>query len=261
MSLAAECGVGVLAVTDHDSLAGVAEARAAGRALGVRVVPGVELSVKVPTGSMHLLGYFREEAPEPLSGRLEELRAARAARARRIVERLAAMGAPVTFEEVAGRAAGAIGRPHVAEALVAAGHARDRQDAFDRFLGNGGPADVPHEGLGPREAIALVRASGGAAVLAHPGTLDMGAKELGAFVQRLTSWGLAGIEVHRPEHTPERRRAYAELAHRNRIVAAGGSDFHRPGESLRPGDTGDPPLPADAIDRLLPARAERHPVP
>jgi predicted metal-dependent phosphoesterase TrpH len=80
-------------------------------------------------------------------------------------------------------------------------------------------------------------------------------------VQRLASWGLAGIEVHRPEHTPERRRAYAELAHRNRIVASGGSDFHRPGEFLRPGDTGDPPLPADAIDRLLPARAERHPVP
>ncbi|MBJ7455250.1 MAG: PHP domain-containing protein, partial [Thermoleophilia bacterium] len=151
VALAAECGVAVLAVTDHDSLAGVAEARAAGRALGVRVVPGVELSVKVPSGSMHLLGYFREEAPEPLSGRLEELRAARATRARRIVDRLSAIGAPVTFEEVAGRAAGAIGRPHVAEALVAAGHARDRQDAFDRFLGNGGPADVPHEGLGPRE--------------------------------------------------------------------------------------------------------------
>ncbi len=261
MALAAECGVAVLAVTDHDSLAGVPEACAAGRVLGVRVIPGVELSVKAPSGSMHLLGYFPGESPEPLAGRLEELRGAREARARRIVERLAAIGAPIAFEEVAARAAGAIGRPHVAEALVAAGHARDLQDAFDRFLGNGGPADVPHEGLGPREAIALVRASGGAAVLAHPGTLDMGAKELGALVQRLTSWGLAGIEVHRPEHTPERRRAYAELAHRNRIVASGGSDFHRPGDLLRPGDTGDPPLPPDAIDRLLTAGGDRHPVP
>ncbi len=144
---------------------------------------------------------------------------------------------------------------------MAAGHARDRQDAFDRYLGTDRPADIPHEGLGPREAIALVRDSGGAAVLAHPATLGMGAKELGSFVQRLVSWGLAGIEVHRAEHTPERRRAFAELAHRNRIVACGGSDFHRPEEPGRPGDTGDPPLPADAIDRLLPAPAGAHPVP
>ncbi len=261
VALAAESGVAVLAVTDHDSLAGVPEALEAGRSAGVRVVPGVELSVKVPSGSMHLLGYFREPAPQPLAGRLEEMRAAREDRARRIVARLAEVGAPVSFDDVAARAGGAIGRPHVAEALVAAGHARDRQDAFDRYLGDGGPGDVPHGGLGPREAIALVRESGGAAVLAHPASLGMTAKELGAFVQRLTSWGLAGIEVHRPEHTPERRREYAELAHRNRIVACGGSDFHRPDDALRPGDTGDPPLPPDVIDRLLTAPAERHPVP
>lgn len=261
MALAAEAGVGVLAVTDHDSLAGVPEALAAGRDLGVRVIPGVELSVEVPSGSMHLLGYFREAAPQPLSGRLEAMRAAREDRARRIVARLAEIGAPVSFADVAARAAGALGRPHLADALVAAGHARDRQDAFDRYLGDDGPAHVPHEGLGPREAIALVRDSGGAAVLAHPATLVMTQKELGSFVQRLRSWGLAGLEVHRPEHTPERRRAYAELAHRYRLVACGGSDFHRPDDVLRPGDTGDPPLPVDAIDRLLPTPAERHPVP
>lgn len=261
MALAAGSGVGVLAVTDHDSLAGVPEALAAGRAHGVRVIPGVELSVKVPSGSMHLLGYFREPAPQPIAGRLQEMRDARADRARRIVERLAEAGAPIPYADVVARAAGAIGRPHVADALVAAGHARDRQDAFDRYLGDGGPGYVPHDGLGPREAIRLVRDSGGAAVLAHPATLGMTEKELGSFVQRLTSWGLAGIEVHRPEHTPERRRAFAELAHRNRIVASGGSDFHRPEGVLRPGDTGEPPLPADAIDRLLPALAERHPVP
>lgn len=261
MALAAASGVEVLAVTDHDSLAGVPEALVAGAAHGVRVIPGVELSVKVPSGSMHLLGYFREAVPQPIAGRLEEMRSARADRARRMVERLADAGAPVAYEDVARRAAGAIGRPHVADALVAAGHARDRQEAFDRYLADGRPGHVPHGGLGPREAIALVRDSGGAAVLAHPATLGMTQRELGSFVQRLTGWGLAGIEVHRPEHTPERRRAFAELAHRNRIVASGGSDFHDPGGVLRPGDTGDPPLPADTIDRLLPARAERHPVP
>jgi len=239
-------------VTDHDTLAGVPEAIAAGNALGVRVVPGIELSVHAPSGSMHLLGYFREEAPEPLAGRLEAMRAAREERARRIVERLADLGAPIAFEDVAGRAAGAIGRPHVADALVAAGHARDRQDAFERYLADGGPAWVPHEGLTPQQAIRLVADSGGAPVLAHPGTLRMGGKELGGFVRTLVGWGLAGIEVHRPEHTPERRSAFAELAHRNRIVACGGSDFHRPDDRLRPGDTGEPPLPPDVMERLLP---------
>ena len=249
-------GVGVLAVTDHDTLAGVPEALRAGEAAGVRVIPGVELSVHAPSGSMHLLGYFADPAPEPLAGRLAELRAARAVRARRIVERLVALGAPIDYADVAARAAGAIGRPHLADALVAAGHARDRQDAFERYLADGAPAYVAHESLEPREAIRLVADSGGAPVLAHPASLRMGARELAHFVRRLTGWGLRGIEVHRPEHTPERRATLAELAHRNRIVASGGSDFHRPEDPLRPGDTGVPPLPLDAIDRLLEGSGE-----
>ncbi len=246
----------MLAVTDHDTLDGVPEALRAGAALGVRVVPGVELSVRAPSGSMHLLGYFADPAPEPLAGRLAELRAARADRARRIVERLAELGAPVRMEDVAARAAGPIGRPHLADALVAAGHARDRGDAFARYLGDEGPAVVPHARLEPREAIRLVTASGGAAVLAHPASLRMGDRELAGWVRRLAGWGLRGIEVHRPEHTPERRRQLAGLAHRNRLVACGGSDFHRPEDPLRPGDTGDPPLPPDAVDRLLAARPQ-----
>jgi 3',5'-nucleoside bisphosphate phosphatase len=258
---AAAAGVGVLAVTDHDTLAGVPEAVAAGEELGVRVIPGVELSVRAPSGSLHLLGYFRETDPQPLAGRLAQLRAAREERARRIVARLVAAGAPISFADVAARAGGAIGRPHVADALVAAGHARDRQEAFDRFLADGGPAFVPHEGLEPREAVRLVRDSGGAPVLAHPASLRMGERDLAAFVRRLAGWGLAGIEVHRADHPPERRRALAELAHRNRLVPAGGSDFHRPGDGLEPGDTGDPPLPPETADLLLEAIPPGHPVP
>ncbi len=225
----------------------------AGRARGLRVVPGIELSVQAPSGSMHLLGYFAEPAPRPLVDRLEEMRAARAARARAIVRLLAEAGAPVAFEDVAARAAGPIGRPHVADAVVAAGHARDRQDAFDRYLADGGPAAVPHRGPAPEEAVAMVAASGGATVLAHPASLRMDAPALSALVGRLAGAGLRGIEVHRPDHTPERRDAYAALARRHGLVAAGGSDFHRPDEGLRPGDTGSPPLPPDAIDRLLAA--------
>ena len=139
VELAAAAGVGVLAVTDHDTLDGVPEALEAGAALGVRVIPGVEVSVRAPSGSMHLLGYLTEAAPEPIASRLAALREARAARASRIVERLVAIGAPVSLADVAARAGGPIGRPHIADALVAAGHARDRQDAFDRFLADGGP--------------------------------------------------------------------------------------------------------------------------
>lgn len=242
-------------MTDHDTLAGVAEAQEAGPAHGVRVVAGVELSVRAPSGSLHLLGYFPGADPQPLGARLAGLRDAREDRARRIVARLAEIGAPIDFADVAARAAGAIGRPHLADALVAAGHVADRQEAFDRYLADGGPAWVPHEGLAPREAIELVRGSGGAPVLAHPASLRMPPRELGAFVHRLTSYGLLGIEVHRPEHTPERRDHLTGIARRLRLVAAGGSDFHRPEEALRPGDTGAPPLPPDAIDRLLEAAA------
>jgi 3',5'-nucleoside bisphosphate phosphatase len=244
--------VGTLAVTDHDTMAGVAAALAAGAHRGVRVIAGVELSARAPSGSLHLLGYFPGTAPpSPLGERLAQLREARERRARLIVARLAALGAPVDFADVAARAEGAIGRPHVADALVAAGHARDRQDAFDRYLGDGAPAWVPHEGLEPREAIELVAASGGASALAHPASLRLPTRELAAYVQRLRGWGLGGIEVHRPEHPPERRASLARLARANGLVATGGSDFHRPEDALRPGDTGLPPLPADAIDRLL----------
>jgi 3',5'-nucleoside bisphosphate phosphatase len=252
--------VSVLAVTDHDTLGAVAAALEAGRARGVRVVPAVELSAAAPSGSLHVLGYFGEPEPRPLADRLEQLRAARRERARLMVERLAAAGAPVAFEDVAARAAGPIGRPHLADAVVAAGHARDRQDAFDRFLADGGPVAVPHRGLTPEEAVRLIADSGGAAALAHPASLRMDAPALSALVGRLAGAGMAGIEVHRPDHTPSRRDAYAALARRHGLVATGGSDFHRPCDGLEPGDTGAPPLPPDAIDRLLAARREGDPL-
>ena len=133
----------------------------------------------------------------------------------------------------------------MADALVAAGHARDRQDAFDRYLADGGPATVPHQGLEPEEAIRLVTDSGGAAVLAHPASLRMDAARRWRRSCAACATGASrGIEVHRPDHTPERRGTLAELARRAGLVPCGGSDFHRPEEPLRPGDTGDPPLPA-----------------
>lgn len=246
-------GVGILAVTDHDTVAGVAEATRAGEALGVRVVTGVEISVRAPSGSMHLLAYFPRAAPAAFTRRLAQLADGRRDRAERILRRLDALGAPIDMEGVAARAGGPIGRPHIADELVAAGHARTRQDAFDRYLADGGPAWVPHDGLGPEEAVRMVRDAGGAPSLAHPGTLRLARDHLRGFVGRLVGAGLLGIEVHRPEHLPERRHEYGRLASAHGLVPTGGSDFHGPTGALRPGDTGAPPLPVDAVDRLLEA--------
>jgi 3',5'-nucleoside bisphosphate phosphatase len=252
VALAAEEGVGLLALTDHDTMAGVGEAIAAGRRHGVRVLPAIELSARTPRGSLHLLGYFPSPDPHPLSDRLAELAAGRLRRAREILDRLAALGVPVDMRVVRALADGPVGRPHIADAMVAAGHVADRREAFERYLHDGGPAHVPSRGFAPEEAVRVVAESGGAPVLAHPASLGLPARQLAATVQRLAARGLRGIEVHRPEHTPEQRRQFATLGRRLGLVATGGSDFHRPGGLPRLGHTGDPPLPPDVVQRLLP---------
>jgi predicted metal-dependent phosphoesterase TrpH len=248
---AAAAGVEVLAITDHDTVAGLEEAAAVGRATGVTFIPGIELTVRVPHGSMHLLGYFPTPRPHPLIERLGELAGFREERIRAIVELLSRIGYPVEWDDVRRRAAGQLGRPHVADALVDAGHAASRDDAFDRWLADGRPAHVPSHGLDPVEAVTLVVASGGAPVLAHPGSLRLPGRHLSSFTQRLAHHGLAGIEVHRPEHTPDQRDTYAAIARRLHLVPAGGSDFHRPGGAFPLGETGTPGLSRESAQRLL----------
>lgn len=248
---AAGRGVRVLALTDHDTMDGVAEAVAAGEEAGVRVIPAVELSVRVPRGSLHMLGYFPTTSPQPLGDHLAAAHAARIDRAARMVANLAALGAPVALDDVLARAQGNVGRPHIADALVAAGHCSSRRQAFDQYLSDRGPAYVGYDAPTPTEALALIRASGGVAVLAHPASLGLPAGHLASAVQRLAARGLAGIEVHRPEHDAVRRRAYVRLARAFRLVPSGGSDYHRPGDGVEPGDTGDPPLDPGTADALL----------
>lgn len=251
VALAARRGVGCLALTDHDTFAGLAEAREAAADAGIRLVTGVEVTTRTDTGSAHVVALFPGDPPAAVVEALEGLRAAREERARRIVARLAEAGAPLDFADVAARARGPIGRPHVAAALVDAGHAADLPDAFARWIGHDGPGFVPHGGITTRAAVELIAREGGAATLAHPATLRLGAAHLESVVQGLAAAGLAGIEVHRPDHDPERVRAFAELARRHRLIPAGGSDFHRPGEGIAPGDTGAPPLAEGTADRLL----------
>jgi len=175
-------------------------------------------------------------------------------RAREMVARLNDMGIALDFDDVLAGAAGApLGRPHIAEALIRAGHVADRKEAFDRYLADGRPAYVGSDGLAVEEGVVLVRESGGAPVLAHPATLRLDDSHLDPFVGRLARAGLAGIEVHRPEHSPDQFAGYGALARKYDLIPSGGSDYHRPTSPHHPGATGVPPLPEETVDRLLAA--------
>jgi 3',5'-nucleoside bisphosphate phosphatase len=217
-----------LALTDHDTVAGIAEAEAAGRSFGVRIVPGVELSAVEGETETHLLGLHLSSLGEIEAG-LAELREMRRNRAAKIVLRLNDLGVRITLDSVLEQAAGgAIGRPHVARALIQEGWATDARDAFDRYLGNGRPAFVAKERLTMRDAIEMVHRSGGIAVLAHPS--HAGTRER---IEVLVAVGLDGIEVLHPSHSGEdvaRLRALAEFFG---LVPSGGSDWHGADEGSR----------------------------
>jgi predicted metal-dependent phosphoesterase TrpH len=221
VAAAARAGLAAVALTDHDTIEGIAEARAEGARQGVRVIPGVELSAVSDDGEVHLLGLHLSRM-EVLERRLGSFREARRERAARMVERLNALGIPVTLEAVLAQAGtGAIGRPHVARALVAGGWARDLREAFDRWLGNGRPANVEKHRLSLSEAIALVHDAGGLAVLAHPG-----ADATRARLEELRAIGLDGVEVRHPGHTAEDIARIGALADHLGLVPSGGSDWH-----------------------------------
>ena len=219
--LAKEAGLVGLALTDHDTVAGLAEAAATGAELGVRIVNGIELSAVEGQTETHLLGlHLRDTAV--LEQGLGELREMRGRRAARIVELLQSQGVQVTLDDVLLQAgSGAIGRPHVARALVADGWAIDVRDAFDRYLGAGRPAFVAKDQLGMREAIAMVHAAGGLAVLAHPG--GGGTRER---IEALAALGLDGVEVKHPSHSPQDVARLRACVDQLGLIASGGSDWH-----------------------------------
>jgi 3',5'-nucleoside bisphosphate phosphatase len=227
--LANEAGCRAVALTDHDSLAGLGAARARAAELGVILVPGCEISCHLPgTGSAHVLCYFVEDDGGPLAEELVRLRADRLARNLRLADRLEALGLPITYADVvaeAGSEAG-VGRPHFASAMVKAGVADSIQDAFDRYLQSGRPAYVPKSRLAPAEVARLATASGGVAVLAHPYSLGLEGGELAAMVEQLAEWGFAGIEAIYGRYSPRQRQELGNLARRFGLVATGGSDHH-----------------------------------
>lgn len=228
VAAAQRAGLSAIALTDHDTVDGVLEAQAAGDALGVRVVAGVELSAVDDGDEIHVLGLHLVH-PEYIAAALEELKEARRDRARITVETLNALGIPVTLDAVfAVAGAGAVGRPHIAKALVAGGWARDFRDAFDRWLGNGRPACIEKRTVTFEEAARLIHDAGGLAVYAHPGS---GASR--ADLEVLAALGLDAVEVRHPSHTADEIVRLAALTEELGLVPSGGSDWHGASEGYR----------------------------
>lgn len=228
VAAARAAGLAAIALTDHDTLDGVADARAAGDKTGVRVVAGVELSAHEGDREFHVLGLHLTRLG-PLEDRLVALRATRRVRAAQIVDKLHALGFPIELDAVWREAGGgAVGRPHVARVLIANGWAKDHRDAFDRLIGSGRPAYVPKQRLPLPEAVQMVRDAGGLAIAAHPGP-DGSRARLEAF-KRI---GFDGVEVRHPSHTAEDIARLGTLAEYLGMVPSGGSDWHGASEGPR----------------------------
>jgi hypothetical protein len=242
VELALEKGLSAVAVTDHDSIAGIERARvaAAGR---IEIVPGIEVSTSTDSLDLHVLGYFIDPADARLASRLRRFRRERIERVHRIARRLEALGVPIDVDDVLGRAEpGVVGRPHVAAALIRAGHAQTVDDAFRRFLGMRADAYVPRPAFHPAEAIAMIADAGGVSVLAHPG-----AYVPDGLVRQLVAAGLDGVEVWHPQHGPALVKRYRALAAELGLIESGGSDYHGPGRHT---DLGGMRVPASALRRL-----------
>ena len=229
MEEAAAAGLGVVALTDHDTLDGVDEAAGRAAELGLELVPGLELTTRHRNrGTLHVLGYGLDPAHRGLGQALERARSERESRLERICERLRSLGLEIGVERVRARAGSAPpGRPHVADELVASGQASSRKEAFTRWLGDGRPGDVARPAPTPEEGIELIREAGGVAVLAHP------PQPAAALVEALARAGLAGVEVLHPSHGPGHVKILRSLASRFGLLETGGSDCHGDEQGLR----------------------------
>lgn len=248
---AVRCGVRVLAITDHDSTDGLAEAHAeAARHPLLTLIPGIEINCDVEGGEVHILGYFIEHEAAWFQEFCRAQRAERAARVHRIAARLAELGLQIDPQEVFDLVKeGSAGRPHIAQVMVKRGYVKSVRAAFDKYLRVGGLAHVPRKKLLPSEAVALVRKALGVPVLAHPGLADQN-----EMIPELLRAGLMGIECYYQEHSAAQTAKYLQLCKDRGLVATGGSDFHG-FEMGRANPLGVPSVPLSAYDALK-AKAE-----
>jgi predicted metal-dependent phosphoesterase TrpH len=228
IQLARDRAVQTLAITDHDTTAGLGEAFEAAADLDVEIVPGVEFSTVYEGDGMHVLCYYMDQGHPDLAAELERLRDDRFSRGERMVAKLQELGYPITFERVREIAHGGnIIRPHVAQALVEAGVVPTAKDAFtDELIGSGSRAYVEKHALHPLDALALIHQAGGVCVLAHPGTFRETKPVPASLIEELAAAGLDGIEASHPEHTPDVETRYIDMANRLGLIWTGSSDCH-----------------------------------
>jgi predicted metal-dependent phosphoesterase TrpH len=251
---AKEVGLRVLALTDHDSTEGVSEATRAAQALGIDFIPGIEISTDVGGGEVHMLGYFLEYERPAFQAVLKTLRNARERRGERMVELLNEQGIDITWERVREIAQGAVGRPHVAQALLEAGYVQSIGEAFDKYIGKDCPAYVPRYKLSPKDAVRLIVSANGLPVIAHPITLP-GLEELRRWLPGLCAAGLVGLETYYGPYTAEDEQTLLALANEYHLIPTGGTDFHGPG--IHPTPLGGRYVPYEAVERLKAEAAKR----
>ena len=247
VALLAKRRVQVAAITDHDSTEGLAEAFSAAESFpNLTIIPGIELSADLPGNEIHVLGYFIQYDDVQFQKTLTNFRQGRRKRAQQMVQKLGELGVKIEWERVQELAGdGAVGRPHIAQAMVEKGYIKAVQEAFVTYLGRNGSAYVERERLSPEDSLGLIRRYGGVPVLAHP-TYIKNPEEI---IERLKEVGLLGMEAYYAKYSNEEIKELVDMAHRYNLLPCGGSDYHAfgtPGEPL-PGEMG-PPL--EVVERL-----------
>jgi len=251
---AAALGLTIIALTDHDSVDGIAPALEAAKAFPqLRVIPGIEISTEMPDGEIHVLGYFIDYTSEDLSSALVRFRSSRQRRAQGMTAKLRDLGINVDWQrvqEIAGE--GSIGRPHIAQAMLEKGYIKSIRDAFNGYIEHGGPAYVEREKMTPVEAVALIVRSNGLPVLAHPFT----ASDPEAMIIELKTAGLIGIEAYYNSYTADEINSLVSMADRHSLIATGGSDYHGLDDSAETG-LGGVAVPVKSAERLIALAQER----
>ena len=242
-----------MALTDHDTVGGIAPLLEAAEASSVEAIPGIELSAECDRGTMHILGYFIDPLCPTLTRKIERVRAGREERNMEILKRLNKLGYVIMWSDVEKQAGcDVIGRPHFADALVERGHVKSRKAAFDFLLGKGRPAYVERYRYESRECIELIHEAGGVSVLAHPATIYMPDDQLRTLVMELKDYGLGGIEAFYAEHKPENMQKFCHWAEELDLICTGGTDYHgsnTPDLKLGTG-FGQLRVPDEALDQL-----------
>jgi len=251
---ARDAGLRVLALTDHDSTNGIEEATQAARTLGIEFIPGVEINTDGSGSEVHILGYFLEYLRPEFQNVLQVLRDARVRRGERMVERLNEQGIHITWERVRQIAHGAVGRPHIAQALLEAGYVQSIPEAFEKYICTGCPAYVPRYKLTVEDAIHLIASANGLPVMAHPAEL-LSSGTLHNWLPVLCETGMVGLETYYGQYSAEVEHELKALAGEYRLIPTGGSDFHGPGIHATP--LGGRYVPYESVERLKEAAAAR----